>query len=67
MDRFKVLLRLRDMFGESVTLNQAIEIVERAIFTIEVLEGENHAVDVDLLLTDLTVSYLYELEFYDTV
>lgn len=63
MSEFKMLLRLKDMFGESLTLNQAIEIVNRTVFTMEILEEEGHIVDSEILLEDLAICYIDELEY----
>jgi hypothetical protein len=63
MERYQMLNRLADIFGDELTLSQAIEVVGRAVFTLEVLEEEGHTVDVEVLLEDLATNYLRELPY----
>ena len=41
------------MTGESITLNQALEVMERVVFTQTVLEEEGNEFDMDQLIRDL--------------
>jgi len=53
MTTLQILFRINEMTGESITLNQALEVMERVVFTQQVLEEEGNEFDMDQLIRDL--------------
>jgi len=53
MTTLQILFRINELTGESITLTQALEVMERVVFTQTVLEEEGNEFDVDELIRDL--------------
>ena len=53
MTTLQILFRINELTGESITLNQALEVMERVVFTQTLLEQEGNEFDMDELIRDL--------------
>jgi len=53
MTTLQILFRINELTGESITLTQALEVMERVVFTQTVLEEEGNEFDMDELIRDL--------------
>ena len=53
MTELQILFRVNEMTGKSITLNQALEVMGRVVFTEEVLEEEGNEFDMDELIRDI--------------
>ena len=53
MTELQILFRTNEMTGKSITLNQALEVMETVEITVEVLEKEKNEFDMDQLIRDM--------------
>ena len=53
MTTLQILFRINELTGESITLNQALEVMERVVFTQTLLEQEGNEFDMDELIRDI--------------
>jgi hypothetical protein len=53
MTKLQILFRINEMTGKSITLNQALEVMETVEITVEVLEKEKNEFDMDQLIRDM--------------
>jgi hypothetical protein len=53
MTELQILFRINEMTGKSITLNQALEVMGRVVFTEEVLEEEGNEFDMDELIREI--------------
>jgi len=53
MTTLHILFRINELTGESITLNQALEVMERVVFTQTLLEQEGNEFDMDELIRDI--------------
>lgn len=63
MTELQILFRINEMTGKSITLNQALEVMGRVVFTEEVLEEEGNEFDMDQLIRDLIDEVVLDEEF----
>ncbi len=63
MTQVQILFRVNEMTGKSINLNQALEVMERVIFTGEVLEEEGNEFDMDQLIRDMIDEVVLDEEF----
>ena len=63
MTDLQILFTINEMTGKSITLNQAIEVMGRVVFTSEVLEEEEHEFDIDQLIRDVIDEVVLDEEF----
>ena len=53
MTKLQILFRINEMTGKSITLNQALEVMETVEITAEVLEEGKNEFDMDQLIRDM--------------
>ena len=53
MTEIQILFRINKITGKSITLDQALEVMPRVTYTVEVLEEEGHEFDIDQLIRDI--------------
>ena len=63
MTELQILFRVNEMTGKSITLNQALEVMGRVVFTEEVLEEEGNEFDMDELIRDIIDEVVLDKEF----
>ena len=63
MTELQILFRINEMTGKSITLNQALEVMGRVVFTEEVLEEEGNEFDMDQLIRDIIDEVVLDEEF----
>jgi hypothetical protein len=63
MTELQILFRTNEMTGKSITLNQALEVMGRVVFTEEVLEEEGNEFDMDELIRDIIDEVVLDKEF----
>jgi hypothetical protein len=63
MTELQILFTINEMTGKSITLNQALEVMGRVVFTEEVLEEEENEFDMDMLIRDLIDEVVLDEEF----
>lgn len=49
----QILFKINGMTGKSITLDQALEVVGRVLFTQELLKEEDHEFDIHQLIRDV--------------
>jgi hypothetical protein len=47
MTELQILFTINEMTGKSITLNQALEVMGRVVFTMETLEDEGNEIDLE--------------------
>jgi hypothetical protein len=47
MTELQILFTINEMKGKSITLDQALEVMGRVVFTIETLEDEGNEIDLE--------------------
>ena len=47
MTELQILFTINEMKGKSITLDQALEVMGRVVFTIETLEDEGNEIDIE--------------------
>ena len=63
MTEVQILFRINEMTGKSITLHQALEVMGRVVFTIEVLEEEDNEFDIDQLIRDIIDEVVLDEDF----
>ena len=63
MTELQILFRINEMTGKSITLNQALEVMGRVVFTEEVLEEDGNEFDMDQLIRDLIDEVVLDEDF----
>ena len=63
MTELQILFRINEMTGRSITLNQAVEVMGRVVFTVDVLEEEENEFDMDQLIRDLIDEVVLDEDF----
>ena len=63
MTELQILFRTNELTGKSITLNQALEVMGRVVFTEEVLEEEGNEFDMDELIRDIIDEVVLDKEF----
>ena len=53
MSELQVLFKTNEIVGKSITLNQALEVMGRVVFTAETLEEEGHEFNMDQLIKEV--------------
>jgi hypothetical protein len=47
MTELQILFTINEMTGKSITLDQALEVMGRVVFTMETLEDEGNEIDLE--------------------
>ena len=63
MTELQILFRINEMTGKSITLNQALEVMGRVVFTEGVLEEDGNEFDMDQLIRDLIDEVVLDEDF----
>ena len=63
MTELQILFTINEMTGKSITLNQAIEVMGRVVFTAEVLDEEGNEFDMDQLIRNLIDEVVLDEDF----
>ena len=63
MTELQILFRINEMRGNSITLNQSIEVMGRVVFLAEVLESEASKFNMNQLIDDMTDDVMSDEDF----
>ena len=62
MSELQILFKTNEIVGKSITLNQALEVMGRVVFTAETLEEEGHEFNMDQLIKEVIDEVAFHLE-----
>ena len=63
MTELQILFRINEMRGNSITINQSIEVMGRVVFLAEVLESEASKFNMNQLIDDMTDDVMSDEDF----
>ena len=63
MTELRILFRINEMRGKSITLNQSIEVMGRVVFLAEALESEASEFNMNRLIDDMIDEVMSDEDF----